>query len=365
MKKTPFYEKHIEFNGKMVDFAGFKMPIQYSSIINEVKAVRERVGLFDVSHMGEIEISGKDALDFVNWVTTNDVSNLNVWQAQYTTMLYPDGGIVDDFLIYRLPERYLLVVNASNQDKDFEWIMKNEKGDIEIRNRSDNYFQLALQGPLSEGLINQILKKDISNLRFYWAKEEEIGGCKVIISRTGYTGEDGFEIYGDAQVGSKIWDLLMETGEASETHITPCGLGARDILRLEMGYCLYGNDITKETTPLEAGLIWLVKMDKLDFIGKEALAKQQKEGITRKLVGMKFEGRAIPRHGYAIYKDGEEIGLITSGCHSPTLNYPVAMGYVKKPFHKVGTNIEIEIRKKMIDGDVLTLPFWKNGTLKR
>ncbi len=365
MKKTPLYEKHIMHNGKMVDFANFKMPIQYSSIIKEVKAVRESVGLFDVSHMGEIEVSGADALDFVNWVTTNNVANLEVWQAQYTTMLYPEGGIVDDLLVYRLPERILLVVNASNQDKDFEWIMENKKGNIEIKNRGEYYFQLALQGPLSKKVMKKILKEDPDKLKFYWAKEEEISGIKVIISRTGYTGEDGFEIYGDAKVGSKVWDLLMKAGETTGIHITPCGLGARDILRLEMGYCLYGNDISRDTIPLEAGLSWIVKMDKSDFIGKESLAKKKEEGLTRKLIGMNLEGRAIPRHGYLIYKEGKQIGEVTSGYYSPTLGYPIAMGYVARPFYEIGTKLEIEIRKKMIEGEVITLPFWKNGSLKR
>lgn len=365
MKKTPLYQKHIESSGKMVDFANFLMPIQYSSIIGEVKVVRERVGLFDVSHMGEIEIKGSDALNFVNWITTNDVSKLKVWQVQYTTMLYPDGGIVDDLLVYKLPGSYLLVVNASNQDKDFDWITTNKKGSVDIKNRSEDYFQLALQGPLVMKIISEILKANIKDLPFYWAKEEEIDGCKVIISRTGYTGEDGFEIYGDSNMGGKVWDIVMEVGESIGTVVTPCGLGSRDILRLEMGYCLYGNDITKETTPLEAGLKWLVKMEKTDFIGKEALIKQKEDGITRKFVGMGFKDRAIPRHGYSIFKDGEKLGEVTSGCHSPTLGYPIAMGYIKKPYNKEGTNLEVKIRDKIIDGRIIGLPFWKNGSLKR
>ncbi len=348
----------------MVDFANFKMPLQYSSIVMEVNAVRESVGLFDVSHMGEIEISGVDALDFVNWITTNDVSMLKIWQVQYTIMLYPEGGIVDDLLVYRLPDRYLLVVNGSNQDKDFKWVMNNKKGNIEIKNRSDDYFQVALQGPQSENIIKQILRSDISNLRFYWAKKEQISGCKIIVSRTGYTGEDGFEIYGEKSFGAKIWDVIMDIGEKEGIHVIPCGLGARDVLRLEMGYCLYGNDITKDTTPLEAGLSWLVKMDKCDFIGKESLVKKKKEGIPRKLVGVKLKGRAIPRHGFPIYKEGKQIGIVTSGSHSPTLNYPIAMGYVEKSFHQIGTKVEIEIRKKMIEGEVSSLPFWKNGSIK-
>jgi aminomethyltransferase len=280
-------------------------------------------------------------------------------------MLYPDGGIVDDLLVYMLPERYLLVVNASNQDKDYEWIMKNKRGSVDIKNTSDDYFQIALQGPLVMKIMNKIIRTDVKGLPFYWAKEEEIDGCKVVISRTGYTGEDGFEIYGNSELGVKVWDIIMEAGESIETSVIPCGLGARDILRLEMGYCLYGNDITKETTPLEAGLKWLVKMEKEDFIGKEALIKQKEEGITRKLVGMEFKGRAIPRHGYSIFKDSEVVGEVTSGCHSPTLGYPIAMGYINKPFNKEGTKLEIRIRDKIIDGKIIRLPFWKDGSLKR
>jgi len=365
MKKTPLYEEHIKLNGRMVDFADFKMPVQYSSIINEVKGVRESVGIFDVSHMGEIEISGSYALNFVNWITTNDASILKLWQVQYTTMLYPEGGIVDDLLVYRLPDSYLLVVNATNREKDFNWIINNKRGNVDIEDRGDDYFQIAVQGPLTLDVIKRITLKDPSDLPFYWAKEEFISGNKVLISRTGYTGEDGFEIYGDSPLGMKIWDIVMDAGETINTHIVPCGLGARDILRLEVGYCLYGNDITKETTPLEAGLSWLVKMNKGDFIGKESLIKQEEEGFGRKLIGMRLESKSIPRHGYPIYKEGEKIGEITSGTHSPTLNYPIAMGYVEKPFHKKGTKLEIEIRKKMIEGEVVSLPFWKNGSIKR
>ena len=363
MKKTPLYKKHIECNGKMVEFADFIMPIQYSSIIKEIKAVRNSVGLFDVSHMGEIEVSGVDALDFVNWITTNDVSSLKTWQIQYTTMLYPDGGIVDDLLVYRLPERFLLVVNASNHNKDVEWIRENKKGDIDIKDRADDYFQIALQGPEAEKIIKRIIKGDPAKIKFYWATEEEIEGNKVILSRTGYTGEDGFEIYGNPSSGPEIWDILMEEGEKED--IIPCGLGARDILRLEMGYCLYGNDITKDTTPLEAGLSWLLKMENSEFIGKESLVKQKKEGITRRLVGIQIKDRTIPRHGYLIYKDGNRIGEITSGSHSPILNHPIAMGYVDKPYNKKGTIIEIEVRDRLIEAEVVSLPFWKNGTLKR
>ncbi len=363
MKKTPLYKKHIELNATMVNFADFKMPIQYSSIFEEVKAVRKSVGLSDVSHMGEIEISGVDALDFVNWIITNDASKLKPLQAQYTTMLYPEGGIVDDLLVYHLPKRYLLVVNASNQEKDFEWIRENKRGNVEIKNRGSEYFQLAVQGPLALNVIRKVVTGDPSNLPFYWSREESINTNFVILSRTGYTGEDGFEIYGDSTKGEEIWDAVMEAGK--EEGEQPCGLGARDLLRLEMGYCLYGNDITKDTTPLEAGLSWLVKMEKGDFIGKKALLEQKEEGIKRRLVGITVKGRKIPRDGYPIYKEGKRIGKITSGNYSPTLKTSIAMGYVMKPYHKTGSILEIEIRNKKVIGKVTELPFWKNGSAKK
>lgn len=363
MKKTPLYNKHVEHEGKIVDFAGFKMPIQYSSIINEVNGVRGAAGLFDVSHMGEIEIMGDDDVDFLNWITTNNVSKLKVWQAQYTTMLYPDGGIVDDLLVYRLPDRYLLVVNATNQKKDYEWIKDNEKGNVEINFKSDDYFQLAVQGPQAEPVLEKVTDKDLSEIKFYWSAEAEIKGNKFIISRTGYTGEDGFEIYGKSSMGEEVWDAIMDAGK--DEGIIPCGLGARDVLRLEMGYCLYGNDITKDTSPLEAGLSWLVKMDKEDFIGKDALKKQKDEGIKRRLSGIEIKGRLIPRHNHIILKDDEKIGFVTSGSHSPSLGNPIAMGYIDKPYNKKETEIFIEVRNKKIRGEVVSLPFWKKGSLKR
>lgn len=363
MKKTPFYDKHIELNGKIVDFAGFKMPINYTSIIDEVRAVRESAGIFDVSHMGEIEITGPDSLDFINYITSNDVSRLNKWQAQYTTMLYHDGGIVDDLLVYKLPDKYILIVNATNTDKDREWIKENIRGNVKVADKSDSYFQIALQGPESASIMKEILDENPDNLKFYHAREEEIAGEKVILSRTGYTGEDGFEVYGKRENASPVWDKIYNEGESHG--LKPCGLGARDLLRMEMGYCLYGNDISEETSPLEAGLFWLVKFDKEDFIGKEALLTQKDDGIKRKLTGMIINSKLIPRHGYDILNEDDKIGEVTSGSFSPTIDKNIALGYIKKPYSEKGNTVKIKIRDRDIEAEVVSLPFWKNGSLKR
>ncbi|MCK4584302.1 glycine cleavage system aminomethyltransferase GcvT, partial [candidate division WOR-3 bacterium] len=282
-KKTAIYDEHIKLGAKIVEFAGFLMPIQYKDgIFSEVKRVRQTVGLFDVSHMGEVVIKGKNALAFINYITINDASQLDEYQVQYSAMCYEDGAIVDDLLVYRLPDRYLLVVNASNTDKDFEWILKNKAGEVEISNISDSITQLAVQGPVAEKVVQKLTDYELSNMEFYWSTETKVSGVDSILSRTGYTGEDGFEMYAKYKGGLKLWNDILNAGE--EFDIEPVGLGARDLLRLEMKYCLYGNDINKSTTPLEAGLSWITKLDKENFIGKEALLKQKEEGIKRRLV---------------------------------------------------------------------------------
>ncbi|RKZ23081.1 glycine cleavage system aminomethyltransferase GcvT [bacterium] len=361
-KRTPLYEKHLEYGAKIVEFAGFLMPIQYTGIIDEVLRVRKGVGVFDVSHMGEIEIKGPDALEFVNYITTNDASKLELFQVQYSAMCYPDGGIVDDLLVYRLPDKFLLVVNAANTEKDYEWIKENKRGNVEIENTSDRTFQLAIQGPLSERVMKKLVKEPIEELGYYRATEVEIEGKKYLLSRTGYTGEDGFELYGDPEEACKIWDRIMELGK--DENIGPCGLGARDTLRLEMKYCLYGNDITRDTTPLEAGLSWITKFNKGDFIGREALLRQKEEGIKRKLVGFEMKGKGIPRHGYAIYKGDERIGEVTSGTYSPTLEKGIGMGYVRIEDSKPGTEIEVDIRGRREPAVIIKPPFWKNASHK-
>jgi aminomethyltransferase len=361
--KTPLYNRHVELNATMVNFAGYKMPMQYSSIFEETKTVRHSAGIFDVSHMGEIEVSGNNRMEFVNYLVTSDITKLNKFQAKYTTMLDENGGIIDDLVVYNLPEKYFIVVNAANQGTDFEWIRQHGKSGVKIENASKKYFQIALQGPNSQKIITKMTKGDPSSLFFYHSKEEIIGKINVLLSRTGYTGEDGFEIYGKSEEAEEIWDKIMEAGTKED--ILPCGLGARDLLRLEMGYCLYGNDITRETTPLEATLSWVVSLDKKDFIGKDILLKQKREGTKRKLAGILVPGKKIPRHGYKILVKGKEAGVITSGNYSPTVNSSIAMGYIDKPFEKEGTDIEIEIRNELIKGKIAKLPFWKHGTIKK
>ncbi|MBN1694234.1 glycine cleavage system aminomethyltransferase GcvT [candidate division WOR-3 bacterium] len=361
--KTPLYKKHVELNANIVDFANYRMPMQYSSIFKETKAVRNSAGLFDVSHMGEIEVSGDNATEFINCLVTFDISKIKDFQAKYTVMLNERGGIIDDLLIYKLEEKYLIVVNASNQKKDFDWIKKHENGGVEVQNVSENYFQIALQGPLSEKIIKRIVKNDPSDLKFYHSKKENILDIPVLLSRTGYTGEDGFEVYGKSSEAEKIWDRIMKEGKQYD--ISPCGLGARDLLRLEMGYCLYGNDITAETTPLEANLSWVVSLDKKNFIGKDVLLKQKEEGVKRKLVGILVPGKRIPRHGNRILIKQEEVGIITSGNYSPNMGSSIALGYISKPYDKVGTKVEIEIRNTATEGEIIKLPFWKHGTVKK
>jgi len=363
LKKTSFYEKHIEMGAKIVPFAGFEMPVQYSSIIAETLQVRKKVGMFDVSHMGEIEVTGPDAEKFANYITTNDVSKLNMFQVQYSTMPYPDGGIVDDLLVYKLPDKILLVVNASNTDKDFEWVVKNKRWNVNVKNKSDQYFQLAIQGPISEGIVQKIVDIDLSTISFYWASNCKIKNNNFLISRTGYTGEDGFEIYGDTPLGPEIWDMVFDAGKGFG--IAPIGLGARDILRLEMRYCLYGNDIDKNTTPLEAGLGWVVKLDKGEFIGKNALMKQKQEGIKRKLVAFEMEDRLIPRHNFKIFShSGTEIGFVTSGAWSPSIKKTIGLGYVGIENSKIGNKIIVDIRGRKEKGIIVKPPFYKNGTHK-
>ncbi len=364
MKRTPFYDKHIELGAKIVEFAGFEMPIQYGSIVEEVKHVREKVGLFDVSHMGEIEITGPDRVKFANYITTNDVESLSINQVQYSLMCYEDGGIVDDLLVYRFEDRILLVVNAANLEKDFEWVVKNKKWDVKIENISDKIGQLAIQGPLAQQIVQRLTDINLDDIKFYWAKEGIVAGKQVIISRTGYTGEDGFEIYMNKEDGMDIWDALFEKG--TEEELKPIGLGARDILRLEMKYMLYGNDIDKNTNPLEAGLSWAVKLNKDDFIGKDSLLKIKEEGLKRKLVCFEMIDRGIPRHEYNILnEEGENIGFVTSGSMSPSTGKNIGLGYVKKGFTKSGTKIKIEVRNRQLNAIIVKPPFYKNGSIKK
>ncbi len=363
-KRTPFYEMHVEAGAKMVEFAGFLMPVQYpTGIVEEHKQVRGEVGVFDVSHMGEIEIRGPGALAFVNRLVTNDLEKLAENQVMYTAMCYPEGGIVDDLLVYRFPDRVLLVVNASNADKDYAWIAQNTSGDVVIENQSDRIAELAVQGPQAEPLVQSLVNLPLGEIPYYWFREGYFAGVPAIISRTGYTGEDGFEVYFDGQHAPKAWDALF--GKGRGFGLKPVGLGARDSLRLEMGYCLYGNDIDQTTTPLEAGLGWVTKLDKPEFIAREVLVKQKAEGLARRLVGFGLEGKAFPRQHYKVYAGGGEAGEVTSGLWSPMLEKAVGMAYVRTAHSKIGTPLEVDVRGKRVPGQVVAKPFYKQGTVRK
>jgi aminomethyltransferase len=359
MKKTAFNNIHKKLGAKLVEFAGFEMPVQYSSIIAEHKAVRASVGVFDVSHMGEIFISGSNALDFVQHITVNDASKLFAGRVQYSAMCYPDGGIVDDLLVYNLGDNeFMLVVNASNIEKDFEWMTENNKFDVKIDNQSDEYSLLAVQGPHSHNVLQKFFGDDI-NLEYYHFKKEKIAGTDVTLSRTGYTGEIGYEIYfkGNESEAENVWSAIIDRGK--EFSIQPAGIAARDSLRLEMGFCLYGNDIDKTTNTIEAGLGWITKLDKGEFIGSKSLMRIKEEGVRRKLVGMISDEKIFPRKDYPIYVNGKNIGSLTSGTVSPILEKPIALGYVEKEFSKPDTEINFLIREKVLPAKVVKLPFIK------
>ncbi len=364
LQKTPFHSVHQEAGAKLVDFAGYEMPVQYKGIKVEHAAVREAVGVFDVSHMGEFFISGPEAFDLVQKVTVNDVSKLVPGKAQYSCLCYEDGGIVDDLIVYQLfdDNGYILVVNASNIEKDLAWINQNNTFDAQVHDNSPNTALLAVQGPKSVETLQKLTGLDLSSIAFYSYKMGNLAGLgEVIFSATGYTGEKGFELYFDKNTvdPEAVWRAIFEAGE--EFGIEACGLGARDTLRLEMGYALYGNDITKDTHPLEARLGWITKFDKGEFVGKDVLLKKKEEGITRQLVGFVMEDeRSIPRNGYEIIDNtGAKIGEVTSGTMSITLGKGIGMGYVEKAYTAEGTEIQIAIRKKTAPAMVMRPPFIK------
>ena len=366
MKFTPLNDVHIGLGAKMAEFAGYNMPIVYSSIIDEHMAVRNKVGLFDVSHMGEFIVRGKQSLDLIQSISSNDASKLEIGDAQYSCIPNKGSGIVDDMLVYRLPDDmgsegehpYMLVVNASNIDKDWDWISDNNSYDARMINISDETGLLALQGPLAIQVLQQLTDVDLSPISYYTFKKGVVAGIEnVLISATGYTGSGGFELYVHNKDLVKLWNALMMAGE--KFGITPCGLGARDTLRLEMGFCLYGNDIDDTTSPLEAGLGWITKLNKPnDFNLKSYMLQQKENGLTKKLVGFVLEDRRVPRHGYVIQdKDEREIGVVTSGTQSPCLDKPIGMGYVELPFIKVGQEIYVSFGKKSLLARVVKLPF--------
>ena len=355
MKKTALHAIHIKLNAKMVEFAGFEMPIQYHSIRDEHRRVRSTVGVFDVSHMGEIEIWGDKAFEMVQKITINDVSLLEVGQAHYTAMCYDNGGIVDDLLVYKFTDHFLLVVNAANKDKDLLWILDNKIEGCEIKDISDEITQIAVQGKNAEETLQKLTKVPLDEIKYYWFVEGELANEHMIISRTGYTGEPGFELYLKNEYAENIWKKVFEAGK--EFEIEPIGLGARDSLRMEKKMNLYGNDIDKTTNPLEAGLGWITKIDKGDFIGRDVLKKVKEEGVKRRLVAFVLEDSGFPRHGYELYKDGEKVGHVTSGTVSPMLEKGIGLGYVKKEHSKIDTKIDIKIREKFIPATIIKPPF--------
>ncbi|MFA4851690.1 MAG: glycine cleavage system aminomethyltransferase GcvT [Bacteroidales bacterium] len=361
MKNTAFLKMHKAMGAKIVPFAGYNMPVQYEGVIAEHRTVRKGVGVFDVSHMGEFWVKGPKALDFVQWVTSNDASKLVDGKVQYSCFPNDKGGIVDDLLVYRInAETYLLVVNAANIDKDWEWCNKQNQIGAELYNASDEISQLAIQGPLALKAMQKLTNTSVTDMEYYTFKKLEFAGVKnVIFSTTGYTGSGGCEVYFANEYAGKIWDAVFEAGK--EYGIKPIGLGARDTLRLEMGFCLYGNDINDTTSPIEAGLGWITKFtDSKDFINKQALLKQKQEGVGRKLIGFELTDKGIARHDYEIVdKEGSLIGNVTSGSMAPSLQIPIGMGYVKTPFAAEGSEIYIKVRDKALKAKVVKFPFYK------
>ena len=365
VKKTPLFTSHEKYGGKVIDFAGWALPVQYKGIIPEHEAVRTAAGLFDVSHMGEVEVIGEDAFAFVQNLVTNDISVLEDNQVMYALMCYEDGGVVDDLLVYKFSKDYFyLVVNASNVDKDFQCMVSN-KGEfnITLKNISREVSEVALQGPKSQEILQKLTDTNLDEVKFFYCKRDVlISGVKCLISRTGYTGEDGFEIYSDNNNIASLWDKILEAG--IEEGIMPCGLGCRDTLRFEATLPLYGNEISKDITPLEAGLGFFVKLNKEEFIGKCALVKQKEEGVKRKLVGFEMRDKGIPRHGYEAAVNGEIIGFVTTGYYSPTLKKNIGLALIKTEYGEIGNSIDIIVRNKPLKAEVINKKFYNKNYKK-
>jgi aminomethyltransferase len=360
LKLTPLHSKHLGLGARMVDFGGWDMPVQYSGILEEHHAVRNGVGLFDVSHMGEIEIRGPEALQLAQQVATNDVSRLETGQIQYVGLLYEHGGFVDDILVHKVAgDHYFLCVNASNQEKDFEYIRSVNRWQAEVDFASPRYAQLAVQGPQACATLQKLTRADLPHIRYYRFVDDEVSGAPARIARTGYTGEDGYEIYIAPEEAPRIWDLLLEAGR--EFGIKPCGLGARNTLRLEAGMSLYGHEIHASITPFEAGLEWIVKMGKGDFIGRAALAKQKETGVRRKLIGFEMRERGIGRDGYEVFVEGRPVGWVTSGGPSPTLNKNIGLCYLPTELADSGRRIGILIRNHTVEAETRPAPFYKRA----
>ena len=359
LKRTPLFDEHRALDARLVEFSGWEMPVQYSGILEEHRAVRTRAGLFDVSHMGEFRVAGPDALAYLQYLVPNDVSKLTIHQALYTQLCLPDAGTIDDLLVYRLDENeYMTVVNAGNIDKDFAWAVQQSRNfDVRLTNQSDSTGLLALQGPEAQSILQPLTEVDLSGIRYYHFEPGKVDGIECIISRTGYTGEDGFELYCSSADVARLWRDLLAAGK--ERGLLPAGLGARDTLRLEASYCLYGHELDEATNPLEAGLGWTIKLNKGEFMGHDALAKIKEQGVKRKLVGIEMVERGVCRGGYAIYADGEQIGALTSGAPSPTLNKNIGMGYVEAALAVPGKTVHIDIRGKHTAALIVALPFYK------
>lgn len=361
LRKTPLISMHQKYQGRLVDFGGWELPVQFAGIIKEHHMVREKAGLFDVSHMGEIEIKGIGAEDFVQNLVTNNIKGLSDYQVLYALMCYPHGGVVDDLLIYKFSrEHFFLVVNASNTDKDFEWMQKHAPAGIELKNVSDNYAQLAIQGPQAQQILQKITELDLDSIKFFWFKPGvNISGIECLLSRTGYTGEDGFEIYVQPDKAAFIWEQILQAGQ---DEVAPIGLGARDSLRFEAKLPLYGQEVDEDITPLEAKLGYFVKLDNDDFIGKEALRQQKESKPARIQAEFYMLGKGIPRSHYDVQKDGKKIGWVTSGGYSPTLDKNIGLAIIERQYYKIGATIDIMIRNKPIQAQIGEGIFYRKKT---
>ncbi|WP_017726975.1 glycine cleavage system aminomethyltransferase GcvT [Halalkalibacterium ligniniphilum] len=360
LKKTPLYEVYQQYGGKTIDFGGWALPVQFSSIKEEHEAVRTKAGLFDVSHMGEVEVKGPNALLYLQKLVTNDVGKIIDGQAQYTAMCDENGGTVDDLLIYRrTSDHFLLVINAANIEKDVQWMNAHAIDDVEITNVSDQIAQLALQGPKAEIVLQTLTDADLSTIQFFhFVDEVDVAGVKTLVSRTGYTGEDGFELYCQREDAKRLWQKILEAGK--EAGVMPCGLGARDTLRFEAKLPLYGQELSRDISPLEAGIGFAVKLNKeVDFVGREALKKQKEAGLKRRLVGLEMIEKGIPRTGYEVYSGDKRIGFVTTGTQSPTLKKNVGLAILDIEFTKLETEVDVQIRKKRLKAKVVTIPFYK------
>ncbi|MBC1723683.1 glycine cleavage system aminomethyltransferase GcvT [Listeria seeligeri] len=358
LQKTPIHPIYEKYGAKTIDFGGWDLPVQFSGIKAEHEAVRTDVGLFDVSHMGEVLVEGSDSTAYLQYLLSNDIEKIKIGKAQYNIMCYENGGTVDDLVVYKITEtKYILVVNAANTEKDYEWMVKNVFGNVTVTNVSSMYGQLALQGPNAEKILTKLTDVDLSSISFFgFVEDANVAGVKTIISRSGYTGEEGFEIYMQSDDAIKVFEAIMAEG------VLPIGLGARDTLRLEAVLALYGQELSQDITPLEAGLNFAVKLKKeADFIGKEALVKQKEAGLTRKLVGIELIERGIPRHDYSVFQNDKKIGIITSGTQSPTLGTNIGLALLETPYTELGQEVEVGIRTKKIKAKVIATPFYKRA----